>query len=109
MCYVQSGSTRCPGNPQTADTAGAPAHAEEGLYLNIDVKGQITKPLGHRTLVTYVNHSGNYSNDSAFSPAKRQLYYFQEINLWLKKDFLITGAPGIDAGDLSGNTACPSE
>jgi hypothetical protein len=71
-----------------------------GAHLGL--KGKVTEHFGYRTLATYVRHYGNYYNDQAFSPAPAQLHLLQEVTYRIGS-LSVTGAFGLDSGDLSRN------
>lgn len=71
---------------------------------HLGAKGSLTPRLDVRVLATYVQHYGNYYNDAAFAPARKQAHLLVEVPYrW--PHATITAALGGDYGDLATATA----
>jgi hypothetical protein len=72
--------------------------------VHVGAKGSLNSRMDFRALATYVQHYGNYYDDAAFTPAKRQAHLLLEVPYYLPQ-LTITAAVGGDYGDLSTVTA----
>jgi hypothetical protein len=73
-----------------------------GLHLGFS--GNVTQQLSYRTLATYVQHYGNYYNDAAYAPYKRQTQLLFESSYRVNPALQLTAALARDFGDLAATT-----
>lgn len=65
----------------------------------------LTKKISAKTLVTYTQNYGNYTNKVLFSSMKRQWYLLQEVHYHLPvKGLTVNAAVAADQGELTDNT-----
>lgn len=65
----------------------------------------LTKKITGKTLLTYTQNYGTYTNPALFTPMKRQWYALEELRYGLpEQGITITAAVALDHGDLTNNT-----
>ncbi|HEY9261522.1 hypothetical protein, partial [Chitinophaga sp.] len=65
----------------------------------------LTKKITGKTLITYTQNYGTYTNTANFTPMKRQWYTLEEVHYPLpEQGITITAAVALDHGDLTNNT-----
>ena len=65
----------------------------------------LTKKITGKTLITYTQNYGTYTNPALFTPMKRQWYTLEELHYRLpQQGITITAAVALDHGDLTNNT-----
>ncbi|MBO9732392.1 MAG: hypothetical protein J7623_27365 [Chitinophaga sp.] len=72
--------------------------------VHIGLIYHLTKKITGKTLVTYTQNYGTYTNPALFTPMKKQLYTLEELRYGLpEKGMAITAAVAVDQGDLTKN------
>lgn len=71
---------------------------------HIGVLYHLTKRISGKTLITYTQNYGTYTNPALFTPVKRQWYTLEELRYLLPgRGITVTAAVAVDQGQLTNN------